>query len=252
MPFKNPLSRFIERIRESQYGYELDKIAKTHPVAPEISYPCYKSMDKFIDVEQLKALDPLLTEYINTNLVTKEGVEFPTGPITLKFWQPKTTAAHFIFITEPIGEYDYFNIDNPSMWKPSIHAQQLPALMAFIKTLPFKQTARIMIIYDTGGHIVTPHRDHMRADICHEFIWFRTNFNKKFYMLRDKKELAITSYSAWFDTVNQFHGAHAATGLNFSFRVDGIFNDEFRKLIPTPPINPASTAAYWASIEKNK
>jgi hypothetical protein len=30
--------------------------------------------------------------------------------------------------------------------------------------------------------------------------------------------------------------------------VDGIFTDEFRKLIPVPAHNPASAPALWASV----
>jgi hypothetical protein len=58
----------------------------------------------------------------------------------------------------------------------------------------------------------------------------------------------VESYSAWFDTVNQFHGTDAGTGLTFSIRVDGTFTDEFRKRIPTPAQNLASTPALWASL----
>jgi hypothetical protein len=65
---------------------------------------------------------------------------------------------------------------------------------------------------------------------------------------RTGERLYVESYSAWFDTVNQFHGSDAMAGLSFSIRVDGIFTDEFRALIPTPPCNPASTPALWASL----
>jgi len=55
----------------------------------------------------------------------------------------------------------------------------------------------------------------------------------------------VEGYSAWFDTVNQFHGADAFSGLSFSFRVDGIFKEEFRSRIPKPHFNPASTPSFW-------
>jgi len=63
----------------------------------------------------------------------------------------------------------------------------------------------------------------------------------------------VTSYSVWFDSVNQFHGAYAVDGLNFSIRVDGIFNDELRKKYPNrviiillqqPPYGPQGQIYY--------
>jgi hypothetical protein len=57
----------------------------------------------------------------------------------------------------------------------------------------------------------------------------------------------VASHSAWFDTVNQFHGADASGGLSFSIRVDGVFNDAFRSRIPFPNCNRAAAPALWAS-----
>ena len=120
--------------------------------------------------------------------------------------------------------------------------------MAFISTLPFETTARMIIIGDPEGRMVTAHRDHDRTDVRHEFIWFRTNLVKPFYVFdrrKDEKKY-IKSHAAWFDTVNQFHGADACGGMSFSIRVDGTFTEAFRKQIPVPACNVASTAALWA------
>jgi hypothetical protein len=57
----------------------------------------------------------------------------------------------------------------------------------------------------------------------------------------------VRSHSAWFDTVNQYHGADAASGLSFSIRVDGRFTEEFRRQIPVCAENPASAPALWAA-----
>ena len=64
------------------------------------------------------------------------------------------------------------------------------------------------------------------------------------------EKLYVDTYSAWFDSVNQFHGSDPVDGLSFSIRVDGIFTDEFRKLIPTPERNLASTPALWACLSQ--
>jgi hypothetical protein len=122
--------------------------------------------------------------------------------------------------------------------------------MDFIATLPFKGTTRIMIMYDDSGKPVTAHRDHVNENCCHEFIWFRPNLNKPFYVLNHKtgKRLMVNVHSAWFDSVNQFHGADGHDGLSVSIRVDGVFSDELRARIPTVAHNAASTPALWASL----
>jgi hypothetical protein len=116
--------------------------------------------------------------------------------------------------------------------------------------LPFKATGRRLIIYDDSGAMVPAHRDHKEIDICHEFIWFRTNLKKPLYMLNHltNEKLYVESYSAWFDSVNQYHGSDSIDGLSFSIRVDGIFTDEFRRQIPKPSFNAASTPSYWATV----
>jgi hypothetical protein len=108
----------------------------------------------------------------------------------------------------------------------------------------------MLIIYDDTATSVPAHRDHLNTDVCNNFIWFRTNLKKPFYMLnhRTNEKLPVESYSAWFDTVNQFHGSDPQDGLSFSIRVDGIFTDEFRQRIPVPSSNLASMPALWACI----
>jgi hypothetical protein len=93
--------------------------------------------------------------------------------------------------------------------------------MEFIATLPFKATARMLIMYDPEGRAVTAHRDHISYDLCHEFIWFRTNLRKPFYMLNENtgEKQYVESHSAWFDSVNQFHGGDATGELAISIRV---------------------------------
>jgi hypothetical protein len=249
-------------MRETYKGYQYNKIAEQFEIDEKIRYPSYKSMDEFIDIERLKSLDSLLrkaiTEYLK-NPPKEEYLKSPLAPkdhfyagITLKPWQPKINQSHVIFLAKHIGKYNYKDIKNPQMWEFTPFAAQLPEVMLFIKTLPFKATSRIMLMFDTGENYVNPHRDHINPNLCQEFIWFRTNFKKKFYVYHSGITEYISSYSAWFDTVNQFHGAEPAGELNFSIRVDGIFNDELRKLIPKPTINAASTPSFWATVDIEK
>jgi hypothetical protein len=218
-------------------------------VDPRITYPCYKSFDEFIDVKRLKSLDGYITERIKDHLMAQKDDYF-LNQYRLNASAPHRPGAREIWLarTKPDVPYNYLDLDKPELWSPTEAASEFFPLMDFIDTLPFKATARMLIIYDDTGAPVPAHRDHISLDVCNDFVWFRTNKIKPFYLLnhRTHDKLYVDSYSAWFDTVNQFHGSDAQEGLSFSIRVDGIFTDEFRKLIPTPEYNRASTPALWA------
>ena len=152
-------------------------------------------------------------------------------------------------LSKPKDYFSYFDIDKSERWIRTRESLDFPLLMDFIDALPFKSTARMLIMYDVHGRPVPAHSGHVDTEVCHEFIWFRSNLSKPFYMLNPttNERHYLDSYSAWFDTCNQFHGVDAAPpGLPFSIRVDGVFNDALRARIPRPAHNPASTAALWA------
>jgi hypothetical protein len=110
----------------------------------------------------------------------------------------------------------------------------------------------MLILYDTNASSVPAHRDHLETEVCHEFVWFRPNVKKKIYMLNHEtgSKQYVTSYSAWFDTVNQYHGCEGSDGLTYSIRVDGKFTEEFKERIPKPDYNIASTPSYWAAVDE--
>ena len=221
-----------------------------------ITYPCYKSLDAFIDVPRLRALDAYLTEKINRHIKTNRedyflnlyrlSAETPYQPGVREIWLSRTKAG-----CAP----DYLDlVDKTEAWEPAEAAREFAELMEFIETLPFASRGRMLVIYDDSGKIVPAHRDHLNTQVCNEFFWFRTNFKKPLYMLNPSSgaKKYVRSYSAWFDSVNQYHGCDEAVGLSYSIRVDGKFTEEFRDLIPKPAFNPASTAALWACVsEKN-
>ena len=224
-------------------------------VDSRIVYPCYKSLDEFVDVERLRGLDDYLTERIRRHIATQQEDYFlnlyrlekdtPYQPGVREIWLSRAVA------DAPPDALDM--VDETDLWEPNIYAADFPLLMDFIETLPFQKTGRMLIIYDDAGKSVPAHRDHLEPEVCNEFIWFRTNFRKSLYFLNhetgEKKQ--VEGYTAWFDAVNQYHGSDAAAlgeGLAFSIRVDGKFTDEFRKIIPKPEFNSASTPAFWASV----
>ena len=219
---------------------------------PRIQYPSYRSFDEFIDVERLKSLDRYVTERIEGHLAHQRDIPFYTGPYRLNQSEPERPGIRMIYLAQSTREDEYFDLDKTELWQQTEEASEFQLLMDFIATLPFKATGRMLIMYDDAGTAGPAHRDHIETELCHEFIWFRTNFRKPFYMLEPttgEKEY-VQSYSAWFDTVNQFHGTDAHQGLGFSIRVDGIFTDEFRARIPWCAGNRASTPALWALISR--
>lgn len=216
-----------------------------------IAYPCYKSFDEFIDVERLRSLDEYIIERIERHIKTEKHDYF-LNQYRLDESSPYQPGVREIWLSRPKTEMpeDYLDLDRADLWQATEAAAEFALLTEFIHKLPFKTTGRMLIIYDDAGREVPAHRDHVETEICHEFVWFRTNLKKPFYVLNHKtgEKKYVASYSAWFDTVNQFHGGDANEGLSFSIRVDGKFTDEFRKQIPQPEFNLASTPSFWATV----
>ncbi|MCC2978019.1 hypothetical protein LK533_15245 [Sphingomonas sp. PL-96] len=210
-------------------------------------YPSYMDLDRFIDVERLRSLDPFLVERIQARM-TAADIAFCTGPFLLRSEVPTVPGTRMIYLSRSRAPENYYDLNRCALWERSEEAAEFAPLMDFIATLPFQATARMLILYDPSGRAVSAHRDHDSADLCHEFVWFRTNFAKPFYMLDPAtgEKQYVRSHAAWFDTVNQFHGADATHGLSFSIRVDGIFSEAFRRSIPYPERGRAATPSLWA------
>jgi hypothetical protein len=211
-------------------------------------YPSYVDLDRFIDAERLKALDRFMTERLMRRVEGEGDLAFHTGPFLLSADAPALPGSRLVSLTAG-GNEDYYVLDRPEAWRQTADAEEFAPLMDFLATLPFEATGRMIVMYDWGGRAVPAHRDHDSRELCHEFIWMRTNFAKPFFVLDPEtgKKRYVASHSAWFDTVNQYHGADAAEGLSFSIRVDGRFTEDFRRHIPAAPAdNAASAPALWA------
>jgi len=213
------------------------------------SYPSYVDLDLFVDVARLKALDGFIRERLMARLEKSGDLAFYTGPFLLRGDLPPLPGSKLVYLSRTDGPDDYYQLDRTDLWKATEDAEEFAPLMEFIATLPFAATGRMIIMYDLNGRPVSAHKDHDSRELCHEFVWFRTNMGKPFYMLDPEtgEKLYVRSHAAWFDTVNQYHGADAGDGLSFSIRVDGRFSDEFRRQIPFPDANRASAAALWTA-----
>lgn len=215
----------------------------------EARYPSYKNLDPYIDVERLTALDGFITDRLRRRLAEADDRQFYTGPFLLDVDAPVRPGSRMVALSRSRAPEDYYDLDRTDLWEPTEEAEEFAPLMNFIATLPFAATARMLIMYDGSGRGVSAHKDHDSPELCHEFIWFRTNLGKPFYMMNsDTGERAyVAGHAAWFDTVNQFHGGDASGELSFSIRVDGVFNDAFRSRIPFPETNRAAAPSLWAN-----
>ena len=212
-------------------------------------YPSFVSLDRFVDVDRLRSLDGFIADRIHAHIAAGKDSfflnqhrmtdEMPYQPGVREIWLTKLVAG---------TPYNYLDLDNAGVWEAGPAAAEFAPLMDFLETLPFASTARMIIIYDNEGNAVPPHRDHVESEVCNEFIWMRTNFDKIFYLLNPAtgEALTVDSHTAWFDTVNQYHGAEPRDGLTFSIRVDGVFSDAFRRQIPFPATNRSAAPALWA------
>lgn len=223
-----------------------------NPADTPVLYPCYKPLDDLIDVERLRSLDSFVTERVREHIIAANDLQFYTGPYRLGDAGSDRPGSRMIYLSQSSNPDSYFDLDKTELWNATPASAEFAPLMDFIATLPFKSTGRMLIMYDDVERPVTAHRDHTDTDICHEFIWFRTSLKKPFYLLNanTQERTYVTSYSAWFDTVNQFHGSDGAPGLTFSIRVDGVFTDEFRRMIPACEYDRAATPALWAMTDK--
>lgn len=216
-------------------------------------YPSYKSFDEFIDVERLKALDGYISSRLRMRLEADGDLRFYTGPYRLNDAAPDRPGSRMVYLAQSVREDNYFDLNKTELWRPTPDSSEFSLLMDFISTLPFQSTGRMLIMYDNLRRPIPAHRDHVDVDVCHEFIWFRTNLKKPFYVLNPttNERLYLESYSAWFDTVNQFHGSDAVEGLTFSIRVDGTFTEAFRQRIPfVGNHNRSATPAVWSSLDR--
>jgi len=213
-----------------------------------VSYPSYKSFDEFIDVERLRSLDGYIKQRIKRHIQVGTDLKFYTGPYRFTPDVADRPGSRMIYLAESTVPDSYFDLDRTDLWRPTPEAEEFALLMDFIHTLPFKATGRMLVMYDDVPREVPAHRDHVETEVLHDFVWFRTSLAKPFYMMNHTtgEKAYVRSYSAWFDTVNQFHGSDPFDGLTFSIRVDGIFTDEFKSQIPIPPINKASAPSFWA------
>jgi hypothetical protein len=159
-------------------------------------------------------------------IAAQSDYRFYTGPYRLQNNEPEHPGTRMIYLSYSENPTVISTSTAPKLGIRRRTPTSLRLLMDFIGTLPFKATGRMLIMYDDVARPVSAHRDHIETELCHDFLWFRTNTKKPFFMLNHKtgEKLYVEGYTAWFDSVNQYHGSDPVDGLSFSIRVDGVFH----------------------------
>lgn len=116
-------------------------------------------------------------------------------------------------------------------------AKLFPQTLEFIEKLPFDEIGRILFFITSSQHRTLIHYDAgnpeaRRAHPNTEFIYFRPGLEKKLFIYdedKDEKHYVKSCASYWNDL--DWHGVDQNVKTTFSMRVDGVFQDKFRKEI---------------------
>ena len=148
-----------------------------------------------------------------------DSFEFPENPG--KMWT--------LYLKKILDEVDlnYLLIDKSEYWVDLSIYNKFPKLKSMVSNLPFKNVSRIFFMFNKESVNSGIHFDHNMEDWRQEFIWFRMNEAKKFYLLENNNHTYIQGSSCWFDAKIK-HGSES-DGFAASLRVDGEFTKEFRE-----------------------
>lgn len=146
-------------------------------------------------------------------------------------------AYQFIFLKTEDGGWD--SRFEEKQWTPD--AQYFPELRVWLEKLVgtvFTHLGRIIIFKAEHDCIMPMHRDLIAPDEQdyfnhrHEFIHIRPNLDKPFYLWDPATGEKITMASrASFFNDQDWHAGGRTNKQTYSIRIDGVFTDEFRKII---------------------
>lgn len=133
------------------------------------------------------------------------------------------------------------NRGSAEFWRHNDNAARLPELVAFVDRLPFfESTGKVTIVLSQVGDQGAEHVDHKFDDLVSEFVWIRTGVGpRKDFFIRDvcgikryveEKDSEGEGACLWFDD-HHTHSIDPIVEACYSIRIDGVFNDEFRKYI---------------------
>ncbi len=228
-----------------------DSFVKLHPVICrgfalghlEASVGNLEVPEGFMNLEIYNnSFQPLYKLYNNFNKLSHDHIIKVYGE-NLEYSQ---LATYLKFVMQGYDLYSYhFLIDFTEGWRTGgpLHglqpsAKYFPQVINWIQNLVkdnvFSHIGRAGFFLQEAGGISFEHKDPSVdpafPEILSEFIHIRMNLKRPFY-IRDRdtgeKFYINTCVSYWND--QDFHGGDTITEPSYSFRIDGIFTEKFRK-----------------------
>ena len=188
-------------------------------------------LDEYLDLTELELVEK---EFANSvNKVPKKYINtFRANGYPLEKGVTYRDGVNTIYLRDLKPEYE--KIDNYSMIDKSIYWEDFPVydyfpiLKKLISKTPFKDIGRILIVYSKDIIDSIIHRDHISVECCNEFIWLRSNKNKRIFVMINGERIYIKGYSCWFDS-REFHGSEVTEKYSMGVRIDGEFTSDFRE-----------------------
>jgi hypothetical protein len=236
----------------------------------------YVNFDPYLDIDGLKSMNEYLmksiaksTWYIGANANGREDGLIDVGHYEREFQKDsalkteigdmsfdersryfllKHNAGFLGYSLRIVIAKDYLTKHDPAQCIIHKDIEKFGLLIDWINAQSvFSMFGRIVVFITPAGIVHPHHHDYYflgggdKLGRVDEFLWLRTNSLKSFGLYDNSSPRVFTpieSYSAWFNN-DQYHGGspHPATEWSFSIRVDGVFTEEFRKIVYAEGLN---------------
>ncbi len=158
-------------------------------------------LDEYLDLSDLESVNDEFTEVVDS-LSEQWGIFYAASREVDDDgnYLKDNLEVRTLYLTKLVGGIDeswdkYFLLDNSDYWVDNIDvSDKFPRLKKMISKLPFKNTARIFLIFTKKGCEIANHRDHPYDEWRHEMIWIRFNGAKKFFVLENNQPIYIQWY----------------------------------------------------------
>lgn len=167
------------------------------------------------------------------------------NPIKIKGNEFKNDNDLILYLTYALGAHNPFKIyslfnfttgwmNNSNIREYTETSKYFPTVVEWINDLEiFSHIGRAYFLVVEGGGISYEHCDsNPHNGIINEFIHIRSDLDRPLYV-RDtntSKKVYIDTKAVYFDD-QCYHGGDATAKSTYALRIDGIFSEEFRKII---------------------
>ena len=174
-------------------------------------------LEKHLNAEQLMRFSQLqylseLKEYINSAVGQK------------KYWDL------FVHLRQYSG---FDNKNQVSEWLP--FASHFPALKSLVESLPFEKVGYAVLFFSNPGSPVYIHRDIYPREHDSTFISIDLNLKPREFFIYDpiqnKRIYKSKNHYSFMFNESDLHGAKSDWQQHITLRVQGSFNEEFKKTI---------------------